>query len=52
MKQRLAALQLLVAGLALPAAGTGIRTGREAYKLGCRLSGKPFVSCPVPSRVS
>jgi hypothetical protein len=45
------ALALLVAGLALLAAATGFCTGCEAYKLGCRLSGKPFVSCPVPNRV-
>jgi uncharacterized membrane protein len=47
-----AALSLLVAGLALLAAATGFCTGCEAYKLGCRLSGKPFVSCPVPTRVA
>jgi uncharacterized membrane protein len=47
-----AALALLVAGLALLAAATGFCTGCEAYKLGCRLTGKPFVSCPVPNRVS
>src|SRR5213595_2121519 len=46
-----AALSLLVAGLALLAAATGFCTGCEAYKLGCRLTGKPFVSCPVPGRV-
>ena len=45
-----AGLGLLVAALALIAAGTGFCTGCEAYKLGCRLSGKPFVSCPIPSR--
>jgi len=43
-----AALGLLVAALALLAAVTGFCTGCEAYKLGCRLSGKPFVSCPIP----
>ena len=47
-----AALSLLVAGLALLAAATGFCTGCEAYKLGCRLTGRPFVSCPVPGRVS
>jgi Domain of unknown function (DUF4395) len=43
-----AALGLLVAALALLAAATGFCTGCEAYKLGCRLTGKPFVSCPIP----
>jgi len=43
-----AVLALLVAGLALLAAVTGFCTGCEAYKLGCRLTGKPFVSCPIP----
>ena len=42
------ALGLLVAALALLAASTGFCTGCEAYKLGCRLSGRPFVSCPIP----
>lgn len=40
----------LVAALALLAAATGFCTGCEAYKIGCRLRGEPFVSCPVPSR--
>jgi hypothetical protein len=43
-----AALGLLVAALALLAAATGFCTGCEAYKLGCRLTGRPFVSCPIP----
>jgi hypothetical protein len=43
-----AGLGLLVAALALVAAITGFCTGCEAYKLGCRLSGQPFVSCPIP----
>jgi hypothetical protein len=43
-----AALGLLVAGLALLAAGTGFCTGCEAYKLLCRVTGRPFVSCPIP----
>jgi hypothetical protein len=43
-----AALGLLVAALALVAAGTGFCTGCELYKLGCRLRGEPFVSCPIP----
>ena len=42
------ALGLLVAALALLAAVTGFCTGCEAYKLGCRLRGHPFVSCPLP----
>jgi uncharacterized protein DUF4395 len=43
-----AALGLLVAALALLAAVTGFCTGCEAYKLGCLLRGRPFVSCPLP----
>jgi hypothetical protein len=42
------ALGALVAALALLAAATGFCTGCEAYKLGCLLRGKPFVSCPIP----
>jgi len=38
----------LVASLALIAAATGFCTGCEAYKLACRLTGRPFVSCPLP----
>ena len=38
----------IVAALALLAAVTGFCTGCEAYKLGCRLTGRPFVSCPLP----
>ena len=38
----------LVAALALLAAVTGFCTGCAAYKLGCRLAGRPFVSCPIP----
>jgi hypothetical protein len=38
----------LVAALAWLAAITGFCTGCEAYKLGCRLTGRPFVSCPIP----
>src|SRR4051812_23414886 len=41
-------LGALVAALALLAATTGFCTGCEAYKLGCLLRGKPFVSCPIP----
>ena len=43
-------LALLVAALALLAAGTGFCTGCEAYKLACRLTGRPFVSCPIPGQ--
>jgi hypothetical protein len=42
------ALGALVAALALLAAATGFCTGCEAYKLGCLVRGKPFVSCPIP----
>jgi Domain of unknown function (DUF4395) len=42
------ALALLVAALALLAAVSGFCTGCEAYKLGRRLTGRPFVSCPIP----
>jgi hypothetical protein len=45
-----AALGLLVAALALLSAVTGFCTGCQAYKLGCLLRGKPFVSCPIPPR--
>jgi Domain of unknown function (DUF4395) len=47
-----AALGLLVAALALLAAATGFCTGCEAYKLACRLTGRPFVSCPIPGQGS
>jgi hypothetical protein len=40
----------VVAGLALLAAATGFCTGCEAYKLGSLLLGRPFASCPLPSR--
>ena len=43
-----AVLGSIVAALALLAAVTGFCTGCEAYKLGCRLTGRPFVSCPIP----
>ena len=43
-----AALGAIVAALALLAALTGFCTGCEAYKLGRRLTGRPFVSCPIP----
>lgn len=38
----------LVAALALLAAITGICAGCEAYKLGYLLTGRTFVSCPLP----
>jgi hypothetical protein len=43
-------LGILVAALALLAAVTGFCTGCEAYKLGYRLTGRPFVACPLPPR--
>ena len=43
-----AVLGSVVAALALLAATTGFCTGCEAYKLGYRLIGKEFVSCPLP----
>lgn len=42
------ALGALVAALALLAAATGVCAGCEAYKLGYRLSGRNFESCPLP----
>ena len=45
-----AVLGSIVAVLALVAAITGFCTGCEAYKLACRLTGRPFVSCPLPPR--
>jgi hypothetical protein len=41
-------LGALVAGLALLAAATGLCVGCEAFKLGYRLTGRRFVSCPLP----
>jgi len=38
----------IVAALALLAALTGFCAGCNAYKLGCALTGRPFVSCPLP----
>jgi uncharacterized membrane protein len=46
-----AALGLLVAALALLAATTGFCAGCTAYKVGYRLSGRTFVSCPLPPQV-
>ena len=42
------ALGGIVAALALLAAATGLCAGCEAYKLGYRLIGRTFVSCPLP----
>ena len=42
------ALGSIVAALALLAAATGLCAGCEAYKLGYRLTGRRFVSCPLP----
>lgn len=39
---------LLVAGLALLAAVTGFCAGCTAFELGHRLTGRPFVACPLP----
>ena len=47
-----AVLAAVVAALALLAAVTGFCTGCEAYKLGRRLTGRPFVSCPLPPRAT
>jgi hypothetical protein len=43
-----AALGLLVAALALLAAATGFCAGCTAFKIGYRLTGRRFVSCPLP----
>jgi len=45
-----AVLGSLVAALALLAAATGFCAGCEAYKLGHLLTGRRFVSCPLPPR--
>jgi hypothetical protein len=45
-----AVLGILVAALALLAAATGFCAGCEAYKLGYALTGRRFVSCPLPPR--
>ncbi|MEX0851383.1 MAG: DUF4395 domain-containing protein [Gaiellaceae bacterium] len=42
----------LVAVLALLASATGLCAGCEAYKLGHLLTGRRFVSCPIPARPS
>ena len=43
-----AALGGLVAVLALLAAATGFCAGCTAFKLGYRVTGRKFVSCPLP----
>lgn len=43
-------LGALVTALALLAAATGLCAGCEAYKLGYLLTGRRFVSCPLPPR--
>ena len=43
-----AALGAFVAALALLAAATGFCAGCTAYKVGYRLTGRRFVSCPLP----
>ena len=45
-----AGLGILVAVLALLAAATGFCAGCEAYKFGHLLTGRRFVSCPIPPR--
>lgn len=40
----------LVAVLALVASATGLCAGCEAYKLGYFVTGRRFVSCPIPPR--
>ena len=42
------ALGSLVAALALLAAVTGFCAGCTAYRIGYALTGRPFVSCPLP----
>ena len=46
-----AGLGLLVAALALLAATTGFCAGCTAYKIGYRLTGRTFVSCPLPPQL-
>jgi hypothetical protein len=46
------ALGTLVTALALLASATGFCAGCEAYKLGYLLTGRHFVSCPLPPRPS
>jgi Domain of unknown function (DUF4395) len=44
------ALGAIVAALALLAAVTGFCAGCTAFKIGYRLTGRPFVSCPLPAQ--
>lgn len=46
-----ATLGLLVAALALLAATTGFCAGCTAYRVGYRLTGRTFVSCPLPPQL-
>jgi len=46
-----AALGLLVAALAFLAAATGFCAGCTAYRIGYRLTGRTFVSCPLPPQL-
>lgn len=41
----------IVAALALLAATTGFCAGCSAYRIGYALTGRPFVSCPLPPAV-
>jgi hypothetical protein len=47
-----AVLGLIVAALALLAATTGLCAGCTAYKIGYRMTGREFVSCPLPPALS
>jgi len=47
-----AVLGVIVGALALLAATTGFCAGCTAYKLGYRLTGRTFVSCPLPPAVA
>jgi hypothetical protein len=42
----------IVAALALLAAVTGFCAGCSAYRIGYALTGRPFVSCPLPPALS
>jgi hypothetical protein len=42
----------LVAVLALLAAATGFCAGCTAFRIGYRVTGRPFLSCPLPQRPS
>ena len=41
----------IVAALALLAAVTGFCAGCRAYQIGYAVTGRPFVSCPLPPAV-